>query len=217
MSSSSTLSTVLPPITVCAPQELLPILPPSVQHRWVAGSGAKVRPCFFAASRSWSLIKPGSTLASVCGPGSSARISRFMYFEKSITTATLHGLAGEAGAAAAREDRHVARHGRLPRWRSRRRAARDHDADRHLAIDRVIGGIGAREPPSNRTSPAIGRRAAAKFAGGFAIILARRGKRMSPPSVPVARARRDRPSQDSSPGSSLGLSGRFRWFPACVR
>ena len=38
-----TLSTVLPPITECTPQELLPIMPPSVLWVCVEGSGAKVR------------------------------------------------------------------------------------------------------------------------------------------------------------------------------
>ena len=37
MSSSSMLSSVLPDITECTPHELLPIMPPSVHHRCVAG------------------------------------------------------------------------------------------------------------------------------------------------------------------------------------
>ncbi len=63
------------------------MLPPSVHHAWVAGSGAKVRPCFFAAMRNVSLITPGSTRASLAS-GSRARM-RCMYFEKSMTIATL--------------------------------------------------------------------------------------------------------------------------------
>ena len=38
-SSSSMLSTVLPDMIECTPQELLPIMPPKVQWLWVAGSG----------------------------------------------------------------------------------------------------------------------------------------------------------------------------------
>src|SRR6266702_3097197 len=51
MSSDSTLSSVLPAITECTPQELLPIMPPRVQRSCVAGSGPKVRRCFSAALR----------------------------------------------------------------------------------------------------------------------------------------------------------------------
>ena len=87
MSSVSMLSTVLPAITECAPQELLPIMPPSVQRLWVAGSGPKVSPCFSAASRSASQTAPGSTRA-VCATGSMSS-TRFRYFEVSMTTATL--------------------------------------------------------------------------------------------------------------------------------
>ena len=39
-SSDSTLSTTLPAISPWTPQLLLPIMPPSVQREWVAGSGA---------------------------------------------------------------------------------------------------------------------------------------------------------------------------------
>ena len=41
-SSSSTLSTVLPASSECVPQELLPIIPPSVHRLWVDGSGPNV-------------------------------------------------------------------------------------------------------------------------------------------------------------------------------
>ena len=40
--SSSTLSTVLPASSECVPQELLPIMPPSVQRLCVDGSGPNV-------------------------------------------------------------------------------------------------------------------------------------------------------------------------------
>ena len=62
-------------------------MPPSVQWSWVAGSGAKVSPYFSAAPRSSSRMTPGCTRARR-RPESSSR-TRFRYFEKSITTATL--------------------------------------------------------------------------------------------------------------------------------
>jgi hypothetical protein len=84
-SISITLSTVLPPITECVPQELLPIMPPRVHRSWVAGSTENVSPCFLAAPRSWSQITPGWTRA-VRAPASRLTIW-FMYLEKSNTTA----------------------------------------------------------------------------------------------------------------------------------
>ena len=39
------LSTTLPVRWAVAPQELLPIIPPSVQFWWVAGSGPNRSPC----------------------------------------------------------------------------------------------------------------------------------------------------------------------------
>lgn len=143
MSSSSILSTVLPAITECTPQELLPIIPPTVQYWWVAGSGAKVRPCCSAAWSRSSRIIPGSTRAS---PSTAlSERSRFRRLENSITTVTL-------------------------RWPRRRRwirgpqcqsAAGDRSRDRlHIA----------REPVSNRTSPSMRVRSAAarSAAGSFA-------------------------------------------------
>src|ERR1700751_695014 len=82
------LSTVLPPISAWTPQELLPIMPPMVQREWVAGSGAKVRANFSAASRTRSRTMPGWTWT-VFLMGSIASMP-FMYLEKSRMTAVLH-------------------------------------------------------------------------------------------------------------------------------
>ncbi len=79
-------STVLPAITECAPQELLPIMPPSVQRLCVAGSGPKVRPCRSASPRRLSHTTPGST--SAVRAAASIESTRSMYFEQSNTTAT---------------------------------------------------------------------------------------------------------------------------------
>ena len=86
-SSASMFSTVLPAITECAPHELLPIMPPSVQRLCVAGSGPKVSPCFSAAAFSASHTVPGWT--SAVRPAGSTDTTLPMYLEKSSTTATL--------------------------------------------------------------------------------------------------------------------------------
>ena len=81
------LSTVLPPISACTPQELLPIIPPSVQRLCVAGSGAKVRSCFFGGV--------AQRVEHDAGLDAGELLRRVelqdacMYFEKSRTTATL--------------------------------------------------------------------------------------------------------------------------------
>jgi hypothetical protein len=88
-SSSSTWSEVLPggSISEWVPHELLPIAPPSVPQAWVAGSGGKRSPCSAAAAFRMSLMHPGSTRASLVSGSTSS--TRFMYLEKSRTTATL--------------------------------------------------------------------------------------------------------------------------------
>ena len=86
-SSDSTLSSVFPAMIECTPQELLPIMPPSVQQPCVAGSGPNVRPWPSAAARSASRTTPGSTRA-VRASGSISTM-RARYFEQSSTTATL--------------------------------------------------------------------------------------------------------------------------------
>ena len=79
-------STVLPAITECAPQELLPIMPPSVQRLCVAGSGPNVSPCASAADFSESHTAPGWTNAVRAAASTETTPPR--YFEKSRTTAT---------------------------------------------------------------------------------------------------------------------------------
>jgi hypothetical protein len=74
-------------MTEWTPQELLPIIPPSVQWLWVAGSGPKVRPCRQACRRSVSSTQPGCTRARRL-PGSSSS-TRPTCFDQSTTTATL--------------------------------------------------------------------------------------------------------------------------------
>ena len=94
------------------PQELLPIMPPSVHRLWVAGSGANVRPVLRCVAQ---LVEHDARLdPSGFGAGSSSTM-RFIYLPKSKTTATLQpGRRG--GARAARQHRHArsrqARHGR---------------------------------------------------------------------------------------------------------
>src|ERR1700741_1580172 len=87
ISRARTFSSVLPAITECAPHELLPIIPPSVQGLWVDGSGAKVSPWRSAADRSESQTTPGSTSA-VFDVGSISTM-RSQDADRSKTTASL--------------------------------------------------------------------------------------------------------------------------------
>ena len=103
--------------------------------------------------------------------GSSAR-SRFMYFEKSSTTATLQALARQAGAAAAPEDRHVAFAASIDRGLDIRRVLRDDDADRDMAIDRQIGRVEraarrCRTAPRRQSCIRAQRRGRGRFASVF--------------------------------------------------
>ena len=75
---------MVPQATECEPQELLPIMPPSVQRPCVDGSGPNVSPWGAAAARSWSQTTPGATTA-VPAAGSMAS-TRFMWRVKSSTT-----------------------------------------------------------------------------------------------------------------------------------
>ena len=63
--------------------------------------------------------------------------------------------AGQARAAAAREDRGAAPAADGDRLDHVVDVLRDHDADRHLAVVGAVGGVEARLPSSNRTSPRI--------------------------------------------------------------
>ena len=75
-------------ISECEPQLLLPSIPPIVQWLWVAGSGPKNRPAWLSAvSRNLSSTQPGITVPSFAS--ASIVPTSFMYFEKSMTTATL--------------------------------------------------------------------------------------------------------------------------------
>ncbi len=81
------LSTTLPVRCAVAPQELLPIIPPSVQFMWVAGSGPNRRPCCPSWSLSTSSTIPGSTTAVRASGSTSTR--RWQYLDQSMTTAVL--------------------------------------------------------------------------------------------------------------------------------
>src|SRR3954451_18441602 len=79
------LSTTLPVRWAVAPQELLPIMPPSVQFMCVAGSGpnrsCRSASCLFNSSRTI----PGSTMQRRAS--ASTDTSEWQYLEKSMTTA----------------------------------------------------------------------------------------------------------------------------------
>jgi hypothetical protein len=76
------------PITEWMPQESLPLIPPRVFHWCVAGSGANISPDWLAASRRSSRTQPGCTRPNRRAVSISS--TRRMYFEQSITAATLH-------------------------------------------------------------------------------------------------------------------------------
>ena len=77
-------------------------MPPSVQWLCVAGSGPKVRWCCSAALAQVVQHAPRLARAPSAVHGSISS-TPCMYFEKSITTADVAALPGEAGAAAARQ------------------------------------------------------------------------------------------------------------------
>src|SRR5579862_3583209 len=84
------LLSVLPDIWACAPQELLPIMPPKQQWLWVAGSGPQVSKLLLslrARLRSSSHTVPGSTRAQRSRVFTSS--TPCMYFDQSSTMATL--------------------------------------------------------------------------------------------------------------------------------
>lgn len=74
----------MPQATEWEPQELLPIIPPSVQRLWVDGSGPNRSPCGAAACCNRSRTSPGWTTA--VRASESIPTSRFMCRVKSSTT-----------------------------------------------------------------------------------------------------------------------------------
>ena len=83
----TTLSRMVPYRIDRAPQELLPIAPPTVARLTVDGSGANFRPCALAALLRSSMTRPGPTQAHLSS-GLICHTSR-MYFEVSMTIALL--------------------------------------------------------------------------------------------------------------------------------
>ena len=139
ISSSSMLSTVLPAISPCTPQELLPIIPPSVQCVCVAGSGPKVSLCFSAALRRSSRMMPGSTRANFsCGVQLPDAVHVLREIEDHGDVAAL---SRQRRAAAAREDRRAVFARQSDGGDDVVGVARNHDADRHLAIVRGVGRV----------------------------------------------------------------------------
>ena len=81
------LSTTLPVRWAVAPQELLPIMPPSVQFMCVAGSGPNRRPVSASCRFRTSSTMPGCTTQ--VRASASTDSSSVQYLEKSSTTAVL--------------------------------------------------------------------------------------------------------------------------------
>ncbi len=138
--SSRTLSAVVPQATECAPHELLPIMPPSVQRLWVDGSGPKAQ-----AVRGDGVLEacPGRRPAGrpPCAPRGPRRARRVHVPGEVQHDARAGGLPGDRRAPAARHDRHAVR----PADRQRRGhvvgVPRGDDADRDPpVVGRVHGG-----------------------------------------------------------------------------
>lgn len=79
------MSTVLPYACADAPQELLPIIPPSEQWLWVAGFGPNFNLSRDSCRFSSSSTIPGSTTQTL--RSASTDTSRWQYFVQSTTTA----------------------------------------------------------------------------------------------------------------------------------
>ena len=129
-------------------------MPPSVQWSCVAGSGPKVRSCCSAASRSVSSTMPGSTRAERASRSISS--TRFMYFEKSITTATLQHWPARLVPPPRAEDRARRSGGRArPRRRRRRRRAGSRRRSAPGGSSRRRSRRAPRLPASNNASPSM--------------------------------------------------------------
>ena len=176
-------------------------MPPSVQWLCVAGSGPKVRPCCSAASRRSSSTHAGLHPRE---PPASESISRtrFMYFEKSMTHRDVAALAGEARAAAARQDRRAVRAADGDGRDHVVDVARDDDADRHLAIVRGVGRV-ERAAAARRSAPRRDDRCA-QFARASALGVARRS---APAAARRAMGVRRGVSSRCAVGSEVSHSG----------
>src|ERR1700691_5459689 len=133
------LSSVLPAMTECTPQELLPIMPPRVQRSWVAGSGAKVRWCFSAAARRVSSTTPGCTRA-MRREGSDFKNLRHVLGEIQ-NDSDVAALAGERGATAAAEQRSVELAAEGNGGFDIIGVAGENNADGNLAVVGSVGGV----------------------------------------------------------------------------
>ena len=133
------LSTVLPASSECVPQELLPIIPPSVQRLCVEGSGPNVSWCSSAAVAQ--RVEHDARLHAR-EPLARVQLEDLVHVLREIEhDRDVAALPGEAGAGAARQ------HGRavLPARRDRRDhivgIARNHEADGDLAVVRAVGRV----------------------------------------------------------------------------
>ena len=116
----------------------MPIIPPSVARFDVEVSGPKPSPKRLAARLRSSCTTPGSTRTRRASTSIASIV--FMCREVSITSAApAGGLAGQARAAAARDDRHAEPRGDRHRGRDVVRRAREDDRE---WLDRVQAGVG---------------------------------------------------------------------------
>ena len=163
------LSTVLPAISAWTPHELLPIMPPSVQRLCVAGSGAKVRWCTSAASRSAIEHDAGlhaRDLRRRIEREDAVQVLREIDHHRDVAA-----LPGEAGARAARQDRRADFAARCDRRLDVGFVERNDQPDRDLPVVRGVGGIRARasrrRSALRRERSASGSRSSRRLPGNF--------------------------------------------------
>ena len=102
------------------PQELLPIMPPSVLRLCVAGIGAEGEPVLAGGVPQFVQHDAGLARAHSARSGFNSTM-RFMYLEKSSSDSDVDGLSRDARAAAARDDRARRAGGRRRAYAPRRR------------------------------------------------------------------------------------------------
>ena len=191
-SSSSTWSIVVPWRIDALPEELLPIMPPSVARLEVEVSGPKPSPCGFAAALSASCTTPGSTRTRAARDVDLAdrvEVARVVEHDP----APARGLAREARAAAARDDGHavLGRRSRPPPRRrrrcagTRRAAARPRTCSRRRRTGGACRRPRARHPPARVAARPPARRRAPPNAPGPGCPPAFGSTRLSaPPCLP---------------------------------
>ena len=111
-------------------------MPPIVQLAWVDGFGPEHQPV--RGELGVELVQHDARLDDAGPCAGVDRDEPWQYLDQSITTATLHALPGQAGAAAAGQHRGTVLGAHADGRRGGVDAARHDDADRHLPVVRRV-------------------------------------------------------------------------------